>query len=327
MTDIVFNIPPVTPSGIAYLHSPTNEFIQFIRNILSISNLKNSSILELTSPTHIKMFQLAFIHKNANYRSGSNYEFLEFLGDKCLNDKLARYLHWRFPYIIHEGFMSKLHHKLTSEKYLAGIAVKYDFQRFMLFGNEDKLKFQNVISKGQDITKNDDFKSIMGDILEAFCGAIIEICNSVNVNGGGPLKPMGVADAIIYNLLANIMNKEEIDVSPDSVIPYTMMFNELCNEQNSMRQKAGLDMVWSSRSTGPRPNIEIRETINSITGNREYTINVYGYPIINGVTKRVLLSSYTGIEKDKSKEEACKIAMINLKDKYNITYTPKNPYA
>lgn len=317
----VFKIPSETPSYLGFLPKPKPEFLQFVRKMLQIANLKTTSIFELTNERNIKIFQLAFIYKDTKHaktkRNNNNYEFLEYIGDKCLNDKVARYLHWRFPYIIDHGFMTKLFHKISSGKYLADIAIKYGFQQHIIFGNEDDERFRLIIQEGRDITLDTDYRKAMADLIESFCGAIVEICNSADVNGL-PLKPVGVSDAIVYNFLANLLNKEEIDTDESTNVSNVMKYNELCIRENKKRKEQGLfpEDLWSADFR----NIIITESLTN-TG-KLFNVKVYGYPN----SSKTLLANVTHFNEKDAKDEACKIAIVVLEKEYNICCYKKNPF-
>lgn len=106
------------------------------------------------------LFKLAFIH--SSYRKENNLdsdnERLEFFGDAVLKLVFSEYLYERFPEE-DEGNLTKYRSRLISDDLLSLIANELDFKNKILVG--DSL-----------IQKKKLPKSILGDALEAFIGAI-----------------------------------------------------------------------------------------------------------------------------------------------------------
>lgn len=110
-------------------------------------------------PGNLGLYKLAFRHKSAaqEIKQGvkDSNERLEFLGDAILGAVIADFLFKKFPYR-DEGFLTKLRSKLVSRSHINYLSTKLGI---------DKLIESEVDNPRM-------FKSIKGDALEAFIGAI-----------------------------------------------------------------------------------------------------------------------------------------------------------
>lgn len=110
-------------------------------------------------PGNIFLYKLAFRHKSAarehfNGTKLSN-ERLEFLGDAVLSLGVADYLFKKFPFK-DEGFLTEMRSKMVSRAQLNTLAAE--------------LGLDHLIETG--LTGSIQSRSMMGDALEAFLGAI-----------------------------------------------------------------------------------------------------------------------------------------------------------
>ncbi len=125
-------------------------------------------------PGNIFLYKLAFRHKSAavelfNGTKISN-ERLEFLGDAVLSLVVADYLFKKFPFK-DEGFLTEMRSKMVSRAQLNTLA--------------EKLGLDPLIETG--LTGPTQSRSMMGDALEAFLGALYvdkgyEFCQKVIVS-------------------------------------------------------------------------------------------------------------------------------------------------
>lgn len=126
------------------LFSPDKRFISQLRNMLGYR------------PGNIALYKLAFRHRAVEeVRNGiklSN-ERLEFLGDAILGAVIADMLFKKFPFK-DEGFLTNMRSKIVNREHLNKLALKIGLNKFSIFDSGQKSK------------------SIYGDALEAFIGAI-----------------------------------------------------------------------------------------------------------------------------------------------------------
>lgn len=110
-------------------------------------------------PGNIFLYKLAFRHKSAavelfNGTKISN-ERLEFLGDAVLSLVVADYLFKKFPFK-DEGFLTEMRSKMVSRTQLNALS--------------DTLGLDHLLETG--MTGSNQSRSMLGDALEAFLGAI-----------------------------------------------------------------------------------------------------------------------------------------------------------
>ena len=122
-----------------------------------------SSIKMITGrkPLNLSLYKLALTPAGLGEETSKGFrisnERLEFLGDAILGAVIAEHLFQKFPYR-DEGFLTETRSKLVNRETLNDIGIKIGL----------KITLEQVISNRQ-FTGN---KSLYGDILEAFLGAI-----------------------------------------------------------------------------------------------------------------------------------------------------------
>ncbi|MGT2715830.1 ribonuclease III [Streptococcus respiraculi] len=90
----------------------------------------------------------------------SHNERLEFLGDAVLQLIISRYLYQKYPHFP-EGEMSKLRSTFVREESLAGFTRACGFEAFLRLG------------KGEEKSGGRNRDTILGDLFEAFLGALL----------------------------------------------------------------------------------------------------------------------------------------------------------
>jgi ribonuclease III len=113
------------------------------------------------TPRNLHLFKLALLHsslarENAQGFKESN-ERLEYLGDAILGAVVADYLFKRFPYK-NEGFMTEVRSRLVSREAMDKLCRKVGLDKLIAYDAKRKTATS--------------FKSIYGDAMEAFIGAI-----------------------------------------------------------------------------------------------------------------------------------------------------------
>lgn len=124
-------------------------------------NLKNQFGISFTE---VSLLETAFTHTSyANEHRALNVssnERLEFLGDAVLQLLISRYLFQKYP-DMPEGDMSKLRSMIVREESLAGFSKQCGFDHFIKLG------------KGEEKTGGRNRETILGDLFEAFLGALL----------------------------------------------------------------------------------------------------------------------------------------------------------
>ena len=107
-----------------------------------------------------ELINLAFTHSSFNNKKKSNYERLEFLGDRVLSLVISEYLFLKFPNE-DEGALSKRLSDLVSKQKLLEVANEINIKEML------KIDFKD--NKSSKLQKNE---SILSDVCEALIGAI-----------------------------------------------------------------------------------------------------------------------------------------------------------
>ena len=110
-------------------------------------------------PNNVELYKMAFRHSSVaqHVKSGvsNSNERLEFLGDAVLGSVVAHFLFTKFPFK-DEGFLTKMRSRIVSRQNVNKLAVKLGIESFIMKVNDAR----------------PGFKSLNGDALEAFIGAI-----------------------------------------------------------------------------------------------------------------------------------------------------------
>ncbi len=139
--------------------------ITSIRHYLAFPFYRNkklaSSLIKILgfSPTHMKLYEMAFIHKSASIvlPDGNivNNERLEYLGDAILDAIVADYLFRHYPGK-DEGFLTKMRSKMVKRKHLNLLALRLGIDKLM-------------VSQTNPVNIS---KHLYGNAFEALVGAI-----------------------------------------------------------------------------------------------------------------------------------------------------------
>lgn len=110
------------------------------------------------------LLETAFTHTSfANEHRALNIspnERLEFLGDAVLQLLISKYLYQKYP-DMPEGDMSKLRSMIVREESLAGFSKECGFDKYIKLG------------RGEEKTGGRERATILGDLFEAFLGALL----------------------------------------------------------------------------------------------------------------------------------------------------------
>jgi ribonuclease-3 len=114
-------------------------------------------------PSNLALYELAMRHASAGIVQDGfrqDNERLEYLGDAILGAVVADYLFRHFPYK-DEGYLTEIRSRIVSRQSLGDLAVRLGINQLV---NRDEKRLRNSPAQG--------FKSINGDAMEAFIGAI-----------------------------------------------------------------------------------------------------------------------------------------------------------
>lgn len=110
-------------------------------------------------PNQFFLYKQSFIHRsfsnNVNENSKNDNERLEYLGDAVLSVIIAEFLYKKYPFA-NEGFLSELRSRLLNSNQLNNLSRKLGLDLFIKTNGCDLLICE----------------SILGDVFEAFIGAI-----------------------------------------------------------------------------------------------------------------------------------------------------------
>ena len=168
-------------------------FVQFLENVLLLSNFNKQSVNSLLNEPGIALYDQAFTHKTCNPKI--NYEHLEFLGDVTVNKCIAWYLSRRFPHLnCPEGIkvLTRLKSNIISKKSFASFARQLDFWDYISANTEVKTKRMD---------------KALEDVFEAFFGATEMLVDSHFHEGAGYY--------MCYRIIENVLNKQHLTLKYD----------------------------------------------------------------------------------------------------------------
>jgi dsRNA-specific ribonuclease len=203
-----------------YLGKRDSSFKQFIKSVLSKSNLKDKYIDILTDDKNILLYNSAFTSDLIDHTN--NYQVYEQLGDVICNKFVVDYMYKRFPYLrCSEGV-----------KIVARLKINYGSkQSFYEIGQN--LGFWEFISAPIEI-RNTRMKNLIEDVFEAFMGVTEFILDTE--------FRTGVGYAICYNILEHIFNQKKISLEYEDLYDSKTRLKEIFDMYN---QKLG-KLVYKS---------------------------------------------------------------------------------
>jgi dsRNA-specific ribonuclease len=275
-----------------------DPFKQFFINLFIKSGLDISRATLYTNDENIKYLLTAFTHPSGDPEN--NYETYEIYGDVVINTFVAFYILQKFPGITNSAWLAKLEHKLISGKTLAKLAHDNGLDKYIIYGKY-KIKdidMNEVIASNLDIYKNFAYYSMLEDVFEAMCSAIIKI---VMVNG----LSFAVGLQLVHNILKIFYDGLEIPLEYEKIFDAITRLKELYATE-------GLKWPFDKKTY-------YTEQLPDGT----YLKRVYG-----GSDKRFLLGEAVAIMEEDAKEEASQKALKEIKKKYpNLEWpTPPDPY-
>lgn len=199
------------------------EFRLFIRSLLQRTKLSRKNIDILTNEKNIKMYEQAFTHRVVDEQF--NYEFFELLGDVTCNKIIVWFLKKKFPFLNNsEGVkvIARLRINLVSKVTFSGWAQKLDFQKYISYDLETKMKHEI---------------SVLEDCFEAFVG-VTELLIDDMVEGGGFYYCNEFLSSIIEEHVISLKYKDLYD-------PITRL-KETFDYFNSLTLKDTCPFIWGT---------------------------------------------------------------------------------
>jgi ribonuclease-3 len=145
-------VPPIWSRFISFIKPKSTEEKTLAKSIDQTLGIK---------PINITLYKLATQHSSVAKETIAGYkesnERLEYLGDAILSAVIADYLFKRYPFK-DEGFLTEIRSRIVNRESLNILGKK--------LGLNDIVEYNNTRKHAQA------YKSIMGDTLEAFIGAV-----------------------------------------------------------------------------------------------------------------------------------------------------------
>lgn len=190
--------------NVIYYGSRQEDFLMFIKGLLTLGNLKSHYIEILTSPASMELYSIAFTAKSANEHK--NYEIFELLGDKLVNHCIVWYMVRRFPILkCSDGV-----------EILARLQIKYGAKQ-SFYEIADRFGFWDFISASED-ERIRNKKHLLEDAFEAFLGLTGLIIDEKIIIGSGY--------AIVYDLVKAIFD----------TIPISLKYENLCDSKTRLKE-------------------------------------------------------------------------------------------
>ena len=182
------------------------QFVDFIKSVLMRCTFSKSELKTITNDEAcLTRFKDAFTHESAD--PDRNYEFLEKIGDSCVNKCIRFYIIKKFPSLhTKQGveYISELESKWKSTSYLSSFA--------------DKLNFKSFISADVDsISKN--IRTRSEDVFEAFIGAL-----ELNVDS---IRGDNTGYGVCYEFMTSLLDEIKVVYSYEQLINSKSRLNEL----------------------------------------------------------------------------------------------------
>jgi dsRNA-specific ribonuclease len=187
----------IEQSNEIYLGSRGADFKQMITSFLRRGNLKSKYIDLLTSDDNMILYGQAFTSDSANPEV--NYEVYEQLGDVSANKFIVWYAYKRFPQLFCP----------SGVRVVAQLRINYGSKKiFARIG--ETLGFWPFISASED-ERSRNKKSLLEDVFEAIIGLTEFLLDN--------RFRVGVGYGIIYDILTDIFNNEEMSLQYDDLKP------------------------------------------------------------------------------------------------------------
>lgn len=182
-----------------------DKFKYFLRQVLSLSNLKPNYYNVLLDKEGLELYNKVFTHKSAD--ADNNYEYLEFLGDTTLNKSIAWYLTRKFPHLKCPAgvkVLTRLKINLIQKRTFARFAKKFSFWPFV---------------SADDETRSTKMDKTLEDVFESFFGATETLIDE--------RIRIGAGYSVCYNIISKILDDHHISLKYDDLFDAKTRLKEL----------------------------------------------------------------------------------------------------
>lgn len=164
---------------------------------------------------YLPHFIQAFTHKSMN--KYCNYEMFEFLGDTVVNVSMFLYMRDRWPKIKNMAWIKKIYDYITSKPFLSKLSKKYGLANFARYSNVE------------------DMVTLYEDIFESFFGCITFVTEFLLE------RPRGCAIQLSFDIIKNIMDLEDIDISFENLFDPVSILKEIYDSNT-------IGLKWPSKN-------------------------------------------------------------------------------
>jgi dsRNA-specific ribonuclease len=269
----------------------------YIISLLERANLKKERINRIVSRGNMELFVTAFTH--SSYDPFNNYEFFEFIGDTIINQFVSSYIISRFPNLRDVGVLTRIKHTLVSNKILADILYKENLHLYIRYGSW----MLTSLGEEPNTAINKDWKDMLGDVMEAFCGCLKTIiCEKL-----GHME--GLAIQIIHSILKSFFDTIPISAKHDDIYDAVSRLKEMYESKTvEYRWPFKHAFVFREDKQNNRIYCEVKGW-PSIKKGEEPTIN----------NRTTLAVGFEPLHNRKGlKERLAKEAISVLREKYNL---------
>jgi dsRNA-specific ribonuclease len=177
----------------------------YLSNVIFKEFCRVKSTDDYLKDEYMPLFYKAFMHesfrpedKNA-LTAPTNYEYLEFIGDKSINNLVTNYIIDYYPCVADQNWITKLYNRFVSENTYSYIGENIlKFSKFILIGDRD---YEIIMNMGGPTLDNKAYFKIVEDVFEALMGAIFLVTQSVNQKKKKTTIPIVGTSCDILNMI------------------------------------------------------------------------------------------------------------------------------
>lgn len=268
------------------------------QEILTLAEPDPDQRIKLVDQEAMNIWMIAFTHESYEANVGENYEELEKLGDSIMKSIFIKYLMMRFQGI-NRGLISELSNYYMSKPAQAPIAVRLGLNKWV----------RTPIDKNIHMFE---------DLLESLFGALLEI--------GDKIIKIGAGYVLCYNLLVNIYNSSDIDLSVTKGHAKTQVKQTF--EKMNWGKVEDIE-TWVQNSNSISGTFYIRFTPQAINDFKNLNINVPNdmLAMAGGTTRKVASDSAYKIALNRLLELGITQEWADLQREQNIFMLPElSPY-
>jgi len=195
-----------------FLGNRGDKFKEFIKKLVSLGGVNKKYVELLTNDESMKIYSSVFTSELVD--SLNNYQVFEQLGDVSANQIIVKYMYTRFPQLMcTEGvkIVARLRIIYGAKQTFSEFARGLGFWEFISAPNEQRQRMM---------------KPLLEDTFEAFLGATEHI---IEIN-----MRVGVGYAIIYDILASILDGIDISLEYQDLYDSKTRLKELFDSDRSL---------------------------------------------------------------------------------------------